>query len=107
MEQAKQEQLYLELKEEKLAITWDDPSTTKKLHGIIVDAELALNHKLGAEIDYSAPGMEHGLFLNYCLYVYNDVAFEFDQVYQAEIYQLRHIQEVKRRREELANETTV
>lgn len=107
MEQVKKELLLAELKEEKLTITWDDPVLQKKLTHIIENAEFALNHKLGAEIDYSAPGMEHELFLNYCMYAYNDVVCDFDLAYRTELIQIRHIYEVKRYREQVANETAI
>ena len=43
---------------EKLNITWEDGSTENKLLNIVEDAKITLDHKLGAEIDYSKPGME-------------------------------------------------
>ena len=45
-------------------ITWEDESINKKIDSMIEDAEIALNHKLGATIDYSVKGMERRLFLN-------------------------------------------
>ena len=40
---------------QKLNITWNDEKTDRKLSDIVSDAEAVMNHKLGAEIDYSAP----------------------------------------------------
>jgi hypothetical protein len=81
---------------EKLNITWEDVSTENKLLNIVEDAKITLNHKLGAEIDYSKPGMERTLFMNYCLYVWSDCANEFDKNYLSEIYQIRNKYKVKR-----------
>ena len=79
----------------KLNITWEDNYTELKVKDIIEDAKIALNHKLGSDIDYSKPGMERNLFMNYCLYSWNDCLDEFDKKYMNEIYQIRDIYEVK------------
>lgn len=76
-------------------ITWEEKSINEKIDSMIDDAEIALNHKLGAIIDYSKKGMERRLFLNYCLYAWNDCLDEFDKKYMNEIYQIRAIHEVK------------
>ena len=41
-----------------LHITWSDSDTDAKLLDMICDAEAALNHKLGAVIDYMQVGAE-------------------------------------------------
>lgn len=87
---------------EKLKITWQDESIDKRIEEMVEDAEITLNHKLGAEIDYSAPGMERNLFLNYCLYAWNDCVNEFDNNYMNEIYQIRNKYKVKRYAEKKA-----
>ncbi|SFJ33316.1 Phage gp6-like head-tail connector protein [Terrisporobacter glycolicus] len=84
--------LLQELKEH-LNITWDEEETNRKLERIINDAILTLNWKLGAKIDYSE-GQEHNLFLNYCMYAYNNCTNEFDSNYFNEIMQLRQKYEV-------------
>lgn len=84
--------LLQELKEH-LNITWDEEETNRKLERIINDAILTLNWKLGANIDYSE-GQEHNLFLNYCMYAYNNCTNEFDSNYFNEIMQLRQKYEV-------------
>lgn len=81
---------------ERLNITWEDISTENKLLNIVEDAKITLDHKLGAEIDYSKAGMERTLFMNYCMYVWNDCANEFDKSYLNEIYQIRNRYKVKR-----------
>lgn len=81
---------------ERLNITWEDASTENKLSNIVEDAKIILDHKLGAEIDYSKAGMERNLFMNYCLYAWNDCANEFDKSYLSEIYQIRNKYKVKR-----------
>ena len=85
--------LLQELKD-KLNITWNEEETNRKLESIIEDAKLILNYKLGATIDYSEAGLEHNLFLNYCMYVYNNCSNEFDINYLNEIYQIRQKYEV-------------
>jgi hypothetical protein len=79
----------------KLNITWEDFDTELKLKDMIEDAKIALDYKLGADIDYSQNGPEHKLFLNYCLYEWNDCSDEFDNKYMNEIYQIRIKYEVK------------
>lgn len=85
----------LECVKRKLSITWSDEDTDAKLQDIIDDAREAMNHKLGAEIDYTAPGMERQLFLAYCMYVWNNCEDEFDKAYLSEILTIRHKYEVK------------
>ena len=83
-----------------LHITWSDSDTDAKLLDMICDAEAALNHKLGAVIDYMQVGAERRLFLNYLLYAWNDALEQFDAAYRAEIIQIRHKYEVERFAEE-------
>lgn len=85
--------LLQELKD-SLNITWDEEETNRKLKKIMNDAESILNWKLGAKIDYSTPGQEHNLFLNYCMYAYNNCTNEFDDNYFNEIMQIRQKYEV-------------
>lgn len=68
-----------------LKITWNNSNTDKELSSMIDDTEVYLNHLLGAEIDYSAPGMFHKLFLNYALYSYNHCENEFETAYLKDI----------------------
>lgn len=82
-----------------LNITWEDEETDAKIIDMMTDAEPALNHKLGAELDYSAPGAERRLYLDYLLYAWNGCLNEFDSAYMAEIYQLRHKHAVRRQNE--------
>lgn len=85
--------LLQELKD-NLNITWDEEETNRKLERIIKDAKAILNFKLGATIDYSTEGQEHNLFLNYCMYAYNNCTNEFDVNYFNEIMQIRQKYEV-------------
>lgn len=77
-----------------LNITWDEEETDRKLERIINDAKNILDWKLGSKIDYSTPGLEHNLFLNYCMYAYNNCTNEFDDNYFNEIMQIRQKYEV-------------
>lgn len=86
---------YIELVKRHLNITWDDDDTDARIQEIMLDAEYALNHKLGAEVDYFGPGQARRLYLDYCMYAFNDSLNEFDKAYLTEILQLRHIYEVQ------------
>lgn len=79
----------LTLVKNKLKITWKDEDTDREIETIMEDAEIALNYKIGSKIDYSSPGPERRLYLNYCLYAYNDMENKFDSAYFNEIMQLR------------------
>lgn len=73
-----------------LNITWTDSDTETKIRILVEDAIDAMNHKLGvSSVDYDDAGQERRLFLNYCLYLYNGVANEFDDAYRGEINQIR------------------
>lgn len=79
-----------------LNITWTDSDTDAKVIDMMLDAEAALNHKLGAVIDYlGTVSAERRLYLNYMLYAWNDCLNEFDNAYRAEILQIRHKYEVE------------
>ena len=88
------EETLLEILLNELYITWEDEETIKKLQRIIMNAIPTMNFKLGGEIDYSEDGMEQNLFINYCVYVYNNCANEFDNAYFNEIMQIRMKMEV-------------
>lgn len=88
------EEYLLEVLLNELYITWEDEETFKKLQRIILNAIPTMNYKLGAEIDYSEDGIEQNLFINYCVYVYNGCANEFDVNYFNEIMQVRMMYEV-------------
>lgn len=87
--------LYLvDILKNELFITWDDESTNKRLQRIVSNAIHTMNYKIGSDIDYTVPGMGQNLFMNYCVYVYNGCANEFDDNYFNEIMQLRQLYEV-------------
>ena len=88
----------LEAVKGRLSITWENEKTEKNLSDMIDDAEIYLNHLLGAECDYSAPGMFRKLFLNYVMYVYNHCEDEFERAYQMDILKLQAFCSVKSRR---------
>lgn len=85
---------------QKLKITWNQKETENEIDTMLDDAESYLNHLLGAEIDYSAPGMERMLFLNFCMYVWNDCQEEFEDAYLKDIIRCRAKYEVKHYEEE-------
>ena len=91
--------ILLELLKQELYITWDDERTNSRLIRIIDNGIIAMNHKIGAYIDYTLNGMEQNLFLQYCVYVYNGVTNEFDNNYFHEINQLRQLYAVENEKE--------
>lgn len=93
MTKEQKEQLLSDVKD-KLQITWNRDQTDKELLRMIDDATAKLNHMLGAEMNYSASGMQHELFLNYCMYARNNCVNEFTIAYREDIYMLRAINEV-------------
>ena len=95
---------YMDPVKRHLNITWNDTDTEAKLIDQMCDAEIALNHKLGATINYFVPGAERRLYLAYMLYSWNDCLNEFDSAYRAEIIQIRHKYEVAAAREDDADE---
>lgn len=94
-----------ELKERvksKLNITWKDAETEAKIKNLTEDAISTLNFKIGNNtIDYNLSGIEKSLFLNYCLYSWNNCLNEFDKDYINEIYQVRAKYEVNRYEKEV------
>lgn len=92
----------LEKLKQKLNITWDDEKTNRKLESILEDAVIVMNHKLGAEIDYSAPAEAIGrsLLLNYCMYVWNDCQEDFNNAYKEEILLARAFYGVRNHEQE-------
>lgn len=89
----------------KLKITWEDDSTDERLKQIVSSAKLIMIHKLGlAEgFAFTDSGMEQNLFLNYCMYEWNNSANQFDSNYRNEIMQVRAKWEVETYREGQAN----
>ncbi len=71
----------------KCRITWSDEDTDARVKEIVEDGVQKMWHKLGmsGEISpdiFAEPGEERGLFLNYCLYEWNDVSEEFENNYK-------------------------
>lgn len=100
LDDSKKKELLITVKD-KLNITWDNPKTEKELFTMIEDAEVYLNHLLGAECDYSAPGMFRKLFLNYSMYAYNKCEDEFEDAYRKDIQRLQDFCRVEERRKAL------
>ncbi len=88
-------ELLIEQLKTKLHITWNHSKTNEELALIVDNAENYMNHLLGAEIDYTAPGMGNLLFLAYCSYIWNDCESEFEEAYQKDILRAQAYYEVK------------
>lgn len=82
---------YLNMVKRHLSVTWNDPDTDDKIADMMLDAEAALNHLLGASADYFKPGIDRELYLAYLLYAWNNCLNEFDSAYRAEIIRARHL----------------
>ena len=85
---------FLKTVKRHLNVTWEDADTDARILDMMADAEIALNHKLGAAPDYEEAGQERRLYLNYMLYAWNGCLNDFDAAYRAEILQIRHKYEV-------------
>jgi hypothetical protein len=95
MTDSAKEQLVKDLKV-KCQITWNNERDDVELRGIIDDAEIILNHKLGSELDYSEPGLFHNLFINYCWYARNGLENDFEDAYRRSLLMCRAYCEVDR-----------
>ena len=82
--------------ERKLNITWNDDETSERVTEIIENAIPDLIHRLGikGKFDFSQPGAENNLLLNYCLYEWNHSLNEFFDNYAEIIAQVRAKNEV-------------
>ena len=88
----------------KLRITWDNETTKNELNTLVTNTEAYLNHMLGAEVDYSTPGMENMLFLEACSYGWNDCLNEFEDAYAKELIKCRAKYEVAYAKENTGTE---
>lgn len=89
----------------KLDITWSDEITDSRVEDIIESAIPTMINKLGiadSNFDFSKPGQENILFINYCLYERNHCVEEFDLKYANDIAQCRQ----KHTIEQLKNEVS-
>ena len=82
---------YLDQVKRHLSVTWKDTDTDDRIEDMMLDAEVALNHMLGAEADYFKTGLDHELYLAYLLYAWNNCLNEFDSAYRTEIIRARHL----------------
>ena len=82
---------YLDQVKRHLSVTWKDTDTDDRIADMMLDAEAALNHLLGASADYFKPGIDRELYLAYLLYAWNNCLNEFDSAYRTEIIRARHL----------------
>lgn len=88
----------------KILVTWNDIELDKKILSLMEDAECTLSYKLGNnEIDFNKSSQERRLFLNYCMYEYNNCINDFDTNYKSEILSLRRKYEVRYYRNKVRN----
>lgn len=85
----------IEAVKRKLRVTWSNERTDNEITAMVTNMEAYLNHLLGAEVDYSAPGMENMLLLEACSYAWNDCLNEFEDAYAKEIIKCRALYEVE------------
>ena len=94
----------------KCKITWEDAGTNRTIEEEIIPSALSvIRFKLGipeaVEFDFTASGLEHVLFINYCYYAWHDAEDDFEKNYASDLAHARRIWEVKNaQREETATE---
>lgn len=103
MDDDKKQSLAKELKG-RLRITWEDDRTDMEISQIIDDTGSYMNHLLGAEADYTAPGINHMLFIAYAMYLWNNCENEFEAAYLKDINRARAVNEVKYEQENPGSE---
>lgn len=85
---------------DKCRITWDDEATERVIGEEIIPTALSVvRFKIGipenAEFDFSEPGLEHKIFLNYCYYAWHDAEDDFEGNYAADLAHARRVWEVR------------
>lgn len=90
----------LEQVKDKCRITWEDPSTERIIKDEIIPSACSIiRFKIGIpedmEFDFTASGIEHRLFINYCYYAWHDAEDDFETNYSADVAHARRIWEVK------------
>lgn len=98
-ENEKLEQLVGAVKD-KCRITWDDEATDRVLREEIIPSAISIiRFKIGipeaVEFDFTASGLEHRLFLNYCYYAWHDAEDDFWRNYAPDVAHARQIWEVR------------
>lgn len=84
-------------------ITWTDEVTEARVSQIMEDAAVHLHHQLGMPDEptqdaFADAGTERMLFLNYCLYSWNNMEESFAENYRRDILTARHKYEVEAER---------
>lgn len=81
----------------KLRITWSDEATNARVQDDMDNARAVLIDKIGIpdpDYDFSKPGQENLLYVNYCYYAWNDAEDDFLSNYFDDIMQARRKWEV-------------
>lgn len=91
----------------KCRVTWSDVATDNRFsQEIVPDAIDVIRFKVGipdaVDFDFTASGLEHRLFLNYCYYVWHDAEDDFESNYAADLAHARRKWEVRNAQEEEA-----
>lgn len=87
-----------------LDITWEDPTTEKKLSGVHRRAIDTINKYAGVEIDYDADGFAMQLYLDCGRYMWNNAFEDFEANFSSDLVALRGYYEVKTQQGDVANE---
>lgn len=85
---------------DKCRITWQDEATDRAIKEEIIPSALSVvRFKVGipdnVDFDFSAPGLEHRIFLNYCYYAWHDAEDDFAANFEADLAHARRIWEVR------------
>lgn len=86
-----------------LDITWQDPSTDKKVTGIVERGIKYINGIAGSDMDYTVEDKPRELLFDYCRYVRSNALNEFQNDFKQELLSLQISQEVKNYEAENAN----
>lgn len=87
----------LELVKNKCYITDMSNLTAKRIMTIMEDAVIKIKEMIGitGDYDFSKPGKERELYLNYCFYMWNDKSIaDFENNYISDISKARSFYEV-------------
>lgn len=85
---------------DKCKITWEDETTERVLKEELVPSACSIvRFKIGipddVNFDFTEPGIEHRILINYCFYAWHDAEDDFERNYAADIAHARRLWEVR------------
>lgn len=91
------DQVLIKLVKNKCYITDTSDLTNNRIKTIMEDALIKVSEMIGisGEYDFSKPGKERELYLNYCFYMWNDKSItDFEDNYISDICKARSFYEI-------------